>query len=303
MILRSTLIAALLSLPAVTFAELHVLIVEGLGGETLYKEQFSEQVDSVETAALTMTAADNIRTLRVNIVSRDAILTHFEELQQRVGANDQVHVYLLGHGSYDDVEYKFNIPGPDLTDEDLLAALDAIPSTRQLLVNTSSASGAISDKLSSDNRILILATRSGVERHATRFGTYFSAALSASGADIDKNRQISAKEAFDFATRQVGDYFEANGQLATEHARLDGAAANRLSLARLGGARPSIVSVAVGGLIADRDALNAEIETLRLAKDAMDPQEYQSQLLQKMLELARAEDAIEAQQGGQSDED
>ena len=37
------------------------------------------------------------------------------------------------------------------------------------------------------------ATRSGAERHATRFGGYFVAALGDSSADLDKNRVISAQ--------------------------------------------------------------------------------------------------------------
>ena len=55
---------------------------------------------------------------------------------------DQLSVYLIGHGSYDEHEYKFNIAGPDLTDSDILEALNQVPSGNQVLVNTSSASGA-----------------------------------------------------------------------------------------------------------------------------------------------------------------
>jgi hypothetical protein len=69
-----------------------------------------------------------------------------------------------------------------------------------------------------------------------------------------------------------------------------------MALARLGGAQPNVVDTALGELIADRDALNAEINTLRLDRDDMPQAEYQSALLEKMLELARVEDAIEARQ-------
>ena len=75
--------------------------------------------------------------------------------------------------------------------------------------------GAIADLAAGDNRLLILATRSGAERHATRFGGYFAAALNDPTADLDKNQLGSATEAFDFAERQVDDYYERNGQLAT----------------------------------------------------------------------------------------
>nr|MDJ0906560.1 hypothetical protein [Woeseiaceae bacterium] len=198
------------------------------------------------------------------------------------------------HGSYDDYEYKFNLPGPDLTGEDIVAALDALPAGTQVLINTSSASGAIVELATADGRIVILATRSGVERHATRFGGYFAAALGSDAADTDKNARISVAEAFRYAERQVADYYDSNDQLATEHPVMGGESADRVALARLGGPPPRVADTALAELVAEREALNAEIEDLRLARDDMAAADYQSALLDRMLELARIEDAIEA---------
>jgi len=296
-------LALLLLAPTLVFAELHVVIVEGLGGDPAYAEQFGAQVDAIEVASATLTANDNIKVYRADTASRDAIMSHFTALASLLSENDQVNVYLIGHGSYDDVEYKFNIAGPDLTGEDIAASLDSLSSTNQLLVNTSSASGATVDLLQNDNRILVLATRSGVERHATRFGSYFADALSNSTADTDKNRRISAAEAFSFAARQVDDYYDGNGQLATEHPRIEGERTARITLARLDSSRPAIIDVALAELIAERDALNSDIDSLRLARDDMALQDYQAQLLQKMLDLARLEDAIEAREGNTGGQD
>jgi len=293
---RLTSLAGLLLLPALTFAELHVLVIEGLPGDQVYAEQFDRQVTAISTALRSVTETERVRVFRSDDVSRDAVLGHLRSLQSEVRSSDQFALFLIGHGSYDDVEYKFNIPGPDLTGEDIAASLDELPITNQLFINTSSSSGAIADLVASDDRIVVLATRSGAERHATRFGNYFAVALSDPSADIDKNGRISVEEAFRFAERQVSDYFERNDQLATEHATLDGARAERVVLARLSGAQPNVVDTALGELIADRDALNADIEALRFARDDMPPADYQSALLQRMLELARVEDAIEARQ-------
>jgi hypothetical protein len=293
---RFASLAGLILLPALTFAELHVVIIEGLPGDQVYAEQFDNQVTAISTALRSVTDAERVRVFRADDVSRDAVLGHLRSLQSELRSSDQFALFLIGHGSYDDVEYKFNIPGPDLTGEDIAAGLDELPTTNQVLVNTSSASGAIIDLVSNDDRIVVLATRSGAERHATRFGDYFATALGDPGADIDKNQRISVEEAFGFAERQVSDYFERNDQLATEHARLEGEHAGRLALARLDGAQPNVVDTALGKLVADRDALNANIEALRLARDDMPLADYQSALLERMLELARVEDAIEARQ-------
>lgn len=290
-------LAGLLSLlPVVATAELHVVVVEGLGGEPVYAEQFDQQVAAISAASRSMTDASRIRVFREDDALRDQILDYFESLRLSVDPSDQVALFLVGHGSYDDYEYKFNIRGADLTGEDIAAALDKLPAKDQLLVNLSSASGAIEELAASDGRILVLATRSGAERHATRFGHYFANALSDPTADIDKNNLVSVEEAFRYAERQVSDYFERNDLLATEHAQLKGDRADRMVLARLGGARPIVVDTALGQLLNDRDALNADIDTLRLSRDDIALADYQSLLLEIMLELARVEDAIEARQ-------
>ena len=286
----------LIIVPAAALSEMHVVVIEGLGGEPRYTDEFGEQVAAIENAAQSLTANDRIRVFRANEVARDEVLRYFDKLQSGISGSDQVAVYLIGHGSYDDHEYKFNIQGPDLTGEDIAGMLDSLPSTSQLLVNTSSASGAIADLAESDNRMLILATRSGAERHATRFGNYFAAALNDPTADLDKNRIVSAAEAFSFAERQVDDYFERNGQLATEHPRMEGDRADRFGVARLGTARPGTDDAVLSELNAERDALNARIDALRLEQENLTPEDYRSQLLQNMVELAETEEAIEARQ-------
>lgn len=277
-------------------AELYAVVVEGLGGDETYGAQFDQEVAAIEAAMRSLTSGERIRVFAGEDATRDAIIEHFETLAANVAADDQVMVYLVGHGSYDDVEYKFNIPGPDLTGADIVQALDALPGRNQLLVNTSSASGATVESLEGDDRVVITATRSGVERHATRFGTHFAAALSDDGADLDKNRMISAEEAFRYAERRVADFFEGDSRLATEHARLVGDQASRITVARLDATRPRITDEQLAELTTQRDALNAEVETLRQARDSMPTEEYRAQLLQKMLELAQLEDRIEARE-------
>lgn len=285
-----------LALPAAGNAELHVVVIEGLGGEQRYADDFDEQVRAVVDAANSMTGEDHVRVFRAAEAARADVLEYFDRLETGLSASDQLAVFLIGHGSYDDHEYKFNIRGPDLSGKDIVAMLDKLPSTHQLVVNMSSASGAIADLARNDNRMLILATRSGVERHATRFGNYFAAALNDPTADLDKNRIITAAEAFDFAERQVGDYFERNGQLATEHPRIEGDRARRFGLARLGTPREATDDPLLIELMAERDALNAQIEALRLEQENLPPDEYRSQLLQNMVELAQTEEAIEVRQ-------
>jgi hypothetical protein len=283
-------------LPLSAGAELNVVIIEGLGGEQRYADRFAEQAEAIERAAATLTTADRVRRFQSGEFGRDDVLAHFATIAGELGEADRLAVFLVGHGSYDDHEYKFNIAGPDLTDTDLLELLESNGAGNVLLVNTSSASGATAERLKGDDRTLILATRSGAERHATRFGNYFFAALAEPTADLDKNRIISAEEAFRFAERQVSDHYERNGQLATEHPRLEGSEAARFSLARLDAVRPAQDDAVLERLLGRRDELNGDIEGLRLRRDSMSADEYQAELLDRMLELATLEEEIEARE-------
>jgi hypothetical protein len=288
-----SVLASVLVLSGPANAAVNVLIVEGLGGEDRYTAAFDAQVGAIRDAAATVASEDRIRTLRVDEVSRAAFVDYFDALAANLDEEDQVLIYLIGHGSFDDHEYKFNIPGPDITAADVAAALDKLPTSNLVLVNTSSASGAAIDDWKNEQRVVITATRSGVERHATKFGAHFTAALEDPGADIDKNNIISAQEAFDFAERGVADYFDERGQLATEHPQIEGERAGRFSLARLVEDRAQQDDARLSELIASRDVIAARIDELRLSRDEMDDDEYQRELLENMLELATAEEAIE----------
>ena len=37
---------------------------------------------------------------------------------------------LIGHGSFDESDYKFNVPGPDITATELASLLDKIPRSK-----------------------------------------------------------------------------------------------------------------------------------------------------------------------------
>ena len=273
-------------------ADLHVVIVQGLAGSKEYGAQFAAQTAAVKRSADRLAGAGLVKTFLGDEAKRDPVLEHLRSFAG-LDSDDRVAVFLIGHGSYDGFEYKFNLPGPDLTGADLRSAFDQIGAGTQLLVNTSSASGALQDDLKADQRILITATRSGGERHATRFGEYFAAALSEPSADTNKNGVISAREAFDYAQRQVADWFEFEGRIATEHPKLAGDRAAQFTLARLT-AEPKVASSPqLATLVRQRSALDSQIENLQLNRDSMASVDYFERLEALLLELAGVQEKID----------
>jgi hypothetical protein len=280
-------------------AELYYLIVGGLGGEPTYSEQFAKDTDALATVARRTTAQGRVIVLKGEAATREALVNSLESLRTRAKAADSVVVMLVGHGSYDGEAYKLNLPGPDIDGEELAKLLGAVPARSQLVVNATSASGAILEKWAAEGRTLITATRSGFERNATRFAQHFAAALATGSADINKNGAITAQEAFDYASRSVADSFEKDGTLATEHPQIAGGAATRFTVARLASAGPAAsvsTNPAVAALIAEKEKLDAEIEALRGRRESMANDAYFAELQRLLVQLADVQAKIDAAQ-------
>jgi hypothetical protein len=295
----AALVVALLA-AAPAQAEIYYLIVGGLGGEPQYEEQFDKDAEALAAVARRTTAASRVMLLKGEGATREAVTTSLESLRTRAKPADSLVVMLVGHGSYDGEAYKLNLPGPDIDGDEFAKLLAAVPARSQLVVNTTSASGAVLEKWAADGRTLITATRSGFERNATRFAQHFAAALAEGSADINKNGAITAQEAFDYASRSVADSFEKDGTLATEHPQLAGGAPARFTVARLGSAGPAVEAApanpAVAALVAEREKLDADIEALRARRESMPNDVYLTELQKLLVQLADVQGKIDAAQ-------
>lgn len=282
--LVSCLVAACLSaacLSASGLAETRALVVAGLGGGPDYAAGFQRAAES---------SAEHLRAVAADVVlvtgdaaSRQRLQDTLSALASRSAPTDQLVVMLIGHGTYDERDYRFNVPGADVTGAELAAWLEAVPARRQLVVAATSASGALQPLLKADQRTVITATRSGGERNATVFARYFAEAMEAGGADTDKDGYVSGAEAFRFAEAGVAKHYEQRQQMATEHPLRQGEG-SPLMLARLatpGGFQPLQP--------ADRDrlaALEREIAVLRADKDRFEPDAYYAELQRLLLQVA-----------------
>ena len=271
------------------------VIVGGLGGESRYEERFDEEIDAI-AKAVESSAGDpsHVRTLRGDEARLESIEKAFAELKEKLQPSDTLAVFLVGHGSDDGETYKFNIPGPDITDQRLAELLAETPAERQLVVNTTSSSGGSLEGLEAKGRAVITATKSGRERTATIFGKYWAEALGSPEADVDKNEIVSAEEAFRYAEAKVETFFGDNNLLATEHPQLQGSSAGGFALVRLGQAAEALNDPELQPLVRKREELEAKIESFKLRKDAIAEEEYFDQLQELLVDLALVQEEISA---------
>ena len=304
----SLLFLAALSAQATTF----YVTISGLGGEPDYDQRFKGWANDIDSSLKKAGGDANVITLIAP--TRDQIRARFEAIAREAKPNDALVVMLIGHGTYDGVEYKFNIPGPDITGIELAGLLDKVPANRQLVMNATSCSGASIEFLRKPNRIVIAATKTGTEKNATIFARYWAEALREPAADVDKNESLSALEAFHYAQRKTKEFFDTQKRLATEHAVLEdtgkgsgvatlgngpdpetgeGRLASTFTVVRLGANAAAAKDPAKKALLDRKDQLETAIDELKYQKAAMAADEYKKQLTQLLTELARIQAEID----------
>ena len=284
--------------------------VAGLGGEPDYEQRFSGWAGEIEAILKSAGGDARIETFKGAAATRANIRAALERMAHEAKPDDALVVMLIGHGSFDGVDYKINLPGPDLSATDLAALLDRVPTARQLVVDMTSASGGAINALRKENRVVITATKSGTERNATVFARFWVEALRDPAADTDKNETISALEAFHYAQLKVAEYFESQKRLATEHPMLedtgkgegvrDPSAANReglraaaFPLVRLGAASAIANNPEKKKLLAKKDQLEQQIDLLKYNKAALAPDEYKKKLTALLLDLAKTQQELD----------
>ncbi len=304
---RPVLLSAIL-FAASAHATTFYVTISGLGGEPDYDQRFHMWVEDI--AGSLKKAGGDANVITMQAPTRDQIRARFSELARQAKPADAFVLMLIGHGTFDGVEYKFNIPGPDITGAELASLLDHLLATRQLVVNMTSSSGGSIETLRRPSRIVVTATKTGTEKNATIFARYWAEALRDPAADTDKNESVSALEAFRFAQRKTGEFFETQKRLATEHAVLEdtgkgegernpstengeGRLATTFAVVRLGANAAAARDPEKRPLLERKEQLEQAIDKLKYEKAAMPADQYKKQLTQLLIELAKVQEAIE----------
>jgi len=294
----------LLGLASTVFArDLEVLLVVGASGEAEYGKLFDAQVTVWKEAC-------DKAAVPLKIIGRDELVEDLPKLEAAIKqavskSGGQFWLVMIGHGTFDGREAKFNLRGPDLTTKQLGDWLK--PLDREfVLIQTASASAGFIQPLVGKNRIIVSATKSSDEVFYTRFGEYFAPAIAGKAeADLDQDKQVSVLEAFLYASKQVAEFYEKEERLATEHPLLedngDGVGTRseifegvKATVAKADGARASQVALVLSEeemKLSDeqrlkRDALETELDALKVRRPEMGEASYYGELEELLRKLA-----------------
>jgi hypothetical protein len=291
------------------------VIVTGATGGAEYAAQYTRWSDD-----LTKTLVDSLKFDRtcVTVLSdspqpgaastADNVRRAIAAFGSRMAREDSLLIVLIGHGTFDGSDAKFNLVGRDMDSSEWAALIRPLPGT-VIVVNTSSASFPFLERLTGPRHVVITATDSAAQRFDTVFPEYFIRALLDTTADLDKNGRISIWEAFASASGAVRRYYQQHGQLSTEHALLDdngdgigkdagdpgddGSLASRTYLDEaLPGAAPT--DEVLLKLLQRKATLEADIEDLKIRKAFLSRDQYAEEFERLMIELAQVSHDIRA---------
>ncbi|WP_031499793.1 hypothetical protein [Bryobacter aggregatus] len=283
--------------------------VGGLGGQEDYETRFKSNIEELDK--LTKAAPDaKVFSVSGAQATKVRLKEIFAQVAHEAKPDDTVVVTLIGHGTFDGFDYKFNLPGPDMAAKDLALWMLPIAAKRQVVVNTTSASGGSLAALRQEGRVVITATKSGTEKLSTVFPRYWLEALRDPQADADKNETITALEAYRYAESKTTKYYETNKRLATEHPLLADTAsaagfripdttkgeaviAMRTPVLLLGSLQNAAKTPEKQALLRQREALEQQVDNLKLRKAAMPADQYRLELRNLILQLARVQQELD----------
>jgi hypothetical protein len=301
-----SLMLLLATIPA--HAAVYYVTVAGLGGEPDYEQRFTAAAKDLDKLFKAAGESAHVYTIYGAQATKAKLSEALTAVAHQATPQDDLVLILIGHGSFDSVEYKFNLVGPDISATELAALCEHIPTKRQLIVDTTSASGGAVLTLEHPGRAVIAATKSGTEKNATVFARYWVEALQDPAADTDKSDSISALEAFQYADRKTAAFYESQKRLATEHPVFEdagkgeavrtpggpeGALLSTFTVLRLGADQKAANDPARRVLLAKKEDLEQKIDALKYGKAAMDPADYKKQLTEALVQLAQTQQELD----------
>src|SRR5262249_13182449 len=164
--------------------------VSGASGGQEYAQQYNQWTSELSAALVDRLKFDRTHVTVLSETDRVAAAASADNVRRalasyrtRMTRDDVLLLVLIGHGTFDGVDAKFNLVGPDLESAEWSSLLSPLPG-RIVLVNTSSASFPFLERAAGPRRIVITATDSVAQRFDTVFPQYFIKALTDEAADL-----------------------------------------------------------------------------------------------------------------------
>jgi len=128
---------------------------------------------------------------------------------------DRFIFYYVGQANIVADKLRFNLPGADITHEQLAEWMSRVKAASILIVLDCPGAGLAVKAMAEQDRIIIGAC-SADQHYSTQFSEYFVPALVDHQSDTNGDGEVSLLEAFTSASRQLDDFYRRQSLLKTE---------------------------------------------------------------------------------------
>lgn len=209
----------------------HVLIVTGINKDAKDRQSKDKAVMDLRTFFLSKALVKNDRLVVLansrSLVDDKSQVSTAENLKAQIdafaaaaGPADRFVFYYVGQANIVDEKLRLNLPGADITHEELTQWLGRIKTASMLIVLDCPGAGLAVKSLAGQGRIII-AGCTAEQPYSTRFSEYFVPALTDKRSDADNDGRISLLEAFTAASKNLDDFYRRVGLLKTETPMLE----------------------------------------------------------------------------------
>ncbi len=214
-----------------TSRKTYALVVGGISKEPQDKMNITKAVTEIQKLmkdnpevsdqTLTILVGDNLPTGSIYVASTaENIRKSVETIRTAAKAEDRFIFYYIGQANIAEGKLRLNLPGADMTHEQLTQWIKEIKASSILIVLDCPGSGFAVKAMSGRGRVVICSC-TDEQRYRTRFSEYFLPALADGENDTNGDGKVSILEAFTAASRQIDDWFRQNKLLTTEIPILD----------------------------------------------------------------------------------
>ncbi len=129
---------------------------------------------------------------------------------------DRFIFYYIGQANVVSDSLRLNLPGPDISHEQLAELINGIEASSMLIVLDCPGAGLAVKAVAGKGGRIVIGACTAEQHYSTQFSKYFVPALIDKGSDVDGNGRISLLEAFTSASRGVDDFYRLQSLLTTE---------------------------------------------------------------------------------------
>jgi len=170
----------------------------------------------LKPARLSVLVADNSSLGKgSNISNTENLKETIKTLAAVVQPGDRFIFYYVGQANIVAGKLRLNLPGKDITHEQLAEWMNRIRASSMLFVLDCPGAGLAVKAMTGQGRIIIGAC-TAEQHYSTRFSEYFVPSLVDSKSDTDSDGKVSLLEAFTFASKQLDDWYFRQLLLKTE---------------------------------------------------------------------------------------